>query len=148
METQGTWTDADKAYTELHDALERLTDAAEAALVAWPVFPQRSVHSGHRPDLQGHLPRLPATPLDGEQPMTQYELDIETVRRRMFGDRSVHHATDARAALRRIRERNTKLEAALNRAGDRLAQVQPAVTEPWAFDIIPKAEQEIAEVLR
>ena len=33
METQGTWTDADKAYTELHDALERLTDAAEAALV-------------------------------------------------------------------------------------------------------------------
>ena len=41
-----------------------------------------------------------------------------------------------------------RLRKALDRAGDRLAQVQPGVTEPWAFDIIPKAEQEIADVLR
>jgi chromosome segregation ATPase len=40
-----------------------------------------------------------------------------------------------------------RLRAALNRAGDRLAQVQPGVTEPWAFDIVPKAEQEIADAL-
>jgi hypothetical protein len=39
------------------------------------------------------------------------------------------------------------LRAALNRAGDRLAQVQPGVTEPWAFDIVPKAEREIAAAL-
>jgi hypothetical protein len=40
-----------------------------------------------------------------------------------------------------------RLRAALNRAGDRLAQVQPGVTEPWAFGIVPKAEQEIADAL-
>jgi hypothetical protein len=48
--------------------------------------------------------------------------------------------TDAKAEVERLR-------AALNRAGDRLAQVQPGVTEPWAFDIVPKAEQEIADAL-
>jgi hypothetical protein len=47
-----------------------------------------------------------------------------------------------------LRDRVAELEAALNRAGDRLAQVQPGVTESWAFDIVPKAEQEIAEVLK
>jgi hypothetical protein len=40
-----------------------------------------------------------------------------------------------------------RLRTALDRAGDRLAQVQPGVTEPWAFDIVPKAEQEIADAL-
>jgi hypothetical protein len=40
-----------------------------------------------------------------------------------------------------------RLRAALDRAGDRLAQVQPGVTEAWAYDIIPKAEQEIAAAL-
>jgi len=43
--------------------------------------------------------------------------------------------------------RIAELEKALNRAGDRLAQVQPAVTESWAYDIVPKAEQEIADAL-
>ena len=47
-----------------------------------------------------------------------------------------------------LRDRIAVLEKALNRAGDRLAQVQPGVTEPWAFDIVPEAEREIAEVLQ
>jgi len=47
----------------------------------------------------------------------------------------------------RLAEEVEKLRDALNRAGDRLAQVQPGVTEPWAFDIVPKAEREIADAL-
>jgi chromosome segregation ATPase len=52
-----------------------------------------------------------------------------------------------RVALDEANAEVERLRAALNRAGDRLAQVQPGVTEPWAFDIVPKAEQEIAEAL-
>ena len=47
----------------------------------------------------------------------------------------------------RLEHEVDRLRAALNKAGDRLAQVQPAVTEPWAYDIVPKAEQEIADAL-
>ena len=50
-------------------------------------------------------------------------------------------------SLADVMQENERLRKALNRAGDRLAQVQPGVTEPWAFDIVPKAEQEIAAAL-
>jgi hypothetical protein len=49
--------------------------------------------------------------------------------------------------VKQLRAEVERLRAALHRAGDRLAQVQPGVTEPWAFDIVPKAEQEIAAAL-
>jgi len=54
---------------------------------------------------------------------------------------------DDEAEVERLRGRVAGLEKALDRAGDRLAQVQPGVTEPWAFDIVPMAEQEIAAAL-
>jgi hypothetical protein len=55
------------------------------------------------------------------------------------------YAVDERDALE---QRVKGLARALDTAGTRLAQVQPGVTEPWAFDIVPMAEREIAEALK
>jgi chromosome segregation ATPase len=70
----------------------------------------------------------------------QDELETEVARLRAYSEAMEHEVSENAKTIERLR-------AALNRAGDRLAQVQPGVTEPWAFGIVPKAEQEIADAL-
>ena len=82
--------------------------------------------------------------------------DIETVREALTALRVYEHqyAGDLHGmaswtALARIEARIGTLGRALDRAGTRLAQVQPAidVSCTWALDIVPAAEREIAEAL-
>lgn len=75
----------------------------------------------------------------------ELEAEVERLRAesRLFEEAADNESRQAET----LAAENERLRAALNRAGDRLAQVQPAVTEAWAFDIVPKAEQEIADAL-
>jgi chromosome segregation ATPase len=80
---------------------------------------------------------------EGVRVMRTQAMEVERLRAlidKMTGQKFYSRLSDAEAEVERLR-------SALNRAGDRLAQVQPGVTEPWAYDIVPKAEQEIADAL-
>jgi prefoldin subunit 5 len=99
----------------------------------------------------------------------QDELEAEIERLRAYSEAMEHEVTENAAEVERLQEivrvgfaaqeradyeaiemlkaEVERLRAALNRAGDRLAQVQPGVTEAWAYEIVPKAEQEIADAL-